>query len=303
MSTVDYDGLFRQLEGANISCKRNEMLSTHTTFKIGGPAKIFCEPTSQEEIKTVLRFCGEYGARCYPLGKGSNMLFSDEGYDGVVLHITEDFAQIVVQGTRITAWAGAKLADVCIAAADHGLGGMAWAYGIPGCVGGAVYMNAGAYLGEIKDVLESVSFLSKDGVLHTEPASALALGYRTSLFETSGAVILSATFCLSEESAEEVRKWMNHYAHCRADKQPLDMPSAGSTFKRPAGAFAGALIEQCGLRGFAVGGAAISQKHCGFVVNLGNATCEDVLNLTNRVCEVVLQETGFTLEKEIRVVK
>ncbi|MEG1074929.1 MAG: UDP-N-acetylmuramate dehydrogenase, partial [Ruthenibacterium sp.] len=174
---------------------------------------------------------------------------------------------------------------------------------IPGCVGGAVYMNAGAYSGEMKDVLESVTILDETGEKHILQAQALCLGYRTSMFEHTKDCLLSATFRLQPESSAKIKGEMDEYARRRAEKQPLDMPSAGSTFKRPVGAYAGALIEQCGLRGYAVGGAAISTKHCGFVVNTGGATCADVLNLTDTVCKKVTEETGYRLEKEIRVVK
>ena len=201
-----------------------------------------------------------------------------------------------------TAWSSA-LAKVCIAAANEGLSGLEFAYGIPGCVGGAVYMNAGAYGGEIKDVLACATFLDETGAERTLQAGELQLGYRTSVFEREPWCILSATFTLREDDTGPIRERMADYARRRMEKQPLDMPSAGSTFKRPEGAYAGALIDQCGLRGYAIGGAQVSQKHCGFIVNTGNATCADVLCLADTVCKIVTDETGFRLEKEVRVVK
>ena len=192
---------------------------------------------------------------------------------------------------------------MCIAAAYEGLSGLEFAYGIPGCVGGAVYMNAGAYGGEIKDVLACATFLDETGAERTLQAGELQLGYRTSVFEREPWCILSATFTLREDDTGPIRERMADYARRRMEKQPLDMPSAGSTFKRPEGAYAGALIDQCGLRGYAIGGAQVSQKHCGFIVNTGNATCADVLCLADTVCKIVTDETGFRLEKEVRVVK
>lgn len=300
---TDWSSVAAALREQDIECVQDELLSRHTTFKIGGCAKLFCAPRTWQELKTVLSVCRECSARFYLLGKGSNMLFSDDGFDGAVVHIGEVLGGISVDGTRVTAQAGTPLAKVCVAAAQRRLAGLEFAYGIPGNVGGAVYMNAGAYGGEMKDVLESVTFLDETGHEQTLPVAQLNLAYRTSVFESKPWCILSAVFRLQEGEQSNIEALMQDYAARRADKQPLDMPSAGSTFKRPVGAFAGALIDQCGLRGFAIGGAAVSQKHCGFVVNTGNATCADVLALTDEVCRVVTEKTGFVLEKEIRVVK
>ena len=255
---------FRQ---ASIPCAAREPLSRHTSFQIGGPAALFCEPQNKRQLARAVAVCRQAGVRYYLLGKGTNILFADEGFDGVVIHIGEVLGNIECNGLSVTAQAGAALSKVCIAAANEGLSGLEFAYGIPGCVGGAVYMNAGAYGGEIKDVLAC------------------------------------ATFTLREDDTGPIRERMADYARRRMEKQPLDMPSAGSTFKRPEGAYAGALIDQCGLRGYAIGGAQVSQKHCGFIVNTGNATCADVLCLADTVCKIVTDETGFRLEKEVRVVK
>ena len=282
---------------------QNELLSKHTSFKIGGAAKIFCTPQNIAQLCAVLRACQKNNTRVYFLGNGSNILFADEGFDGVVVHIAQGFDEICVENNLVTAGAGTPLSKTCLAAAGAGLSGLEFAYGIPGCIGGAVYMNAGAYGGEIKDCLHSVSFLDENCEIQTWNASELAMGYRTSIFEAKPWCILSASFALTNDDECEIRARMDDFARRRAEKQPLDKPSAGSTFKRPQGAFAGALIDQCGLRGYAVGGAAISEKHCGFVINQNNATCADVLQLADEVCAKVTKETGYTLEKEIRVVK
>ncbi|MEG1269717.1 MAG: UDP-N-acetylmuramate dehydrogenase [Ruthenibacterium sp.] len=297
------ESLISFLRRQEIPFLENELLAKHSTFKIGGPARFFCTPNSEQQLSALIKACNVQKLRYYFLGKGSNILFADEGYEGVVIHLNTAFSTIEVLQTRLTAGAGASLAQVCNAAMQAGLSGLSFAFGIPGCVGGAVYMNAGAYGGEMKDVLESVTILDETGEKRILQAQELCLGYRTSMFEHTKDCLLSATFRLQPESSAKIKGEMDEYARRRAEKQPLDMPSAGSTFKRPVGAYAGALIEQCGLRGYAVGGAAISTKHCGFVVNTGGATCADVLNLTDTVCKKVTEETGYRLEKEIRVVK
>ena len=293
----------RRLENTGIAFLQHEPLAPHTTFKIGGPARWFCEPDSEVKLREVLQICRENNIRFYLLGKGSNILFADEGFDGAVIHIGAAMADIRVEGNRICAQAGAKLADVCRTAADAGLSGLEFAYGIPGSIGGAVYMNAGAYGGEMRDVLESASFIAADGCVGLVPAEEMELGYRTSVFSRRSGCIVSAVLHLQKGTPEDIRAQMAEFSRRRAEKQPLNFPSAGSTFKRPEGAFAGALIEQCGLRGYSVGGAAVSEKHCGFVINKGGATCRDVLELTDRIAEIVKEKTGFTLEKEIRVVR
>ncbi|MEG2842214.1 MAG: UDP-N-acetylmuramate dehydrogenase [Ruthenibacterium sp.] len=278
------ESLISFLRRQEIPFLENELLAKHSTFKIGGPARFFCTPNSEQQLSALIKACNVQKLRYYFLGKGSNILFADEGYEGVVIHLNTAFSTIEVLQTRLTAGAGASLAQVCNAAMQAGLSGLSFAFGIPGCVGGAVYMNAGAYGGEMKDVLESVTILDETGEKRILQAQELCLGYRTSMFEHTKDCLLSATFRLQPESSAKIKGEMDEYARRRAEKQPLDMPSAGSTFKRPVGAYAGALIEQCGLRGYAVGGA-------------------DVLNLTDTVCKKVTEETGYRLEKEIRVVK
>ncbi len=291
------------LAAAGVSYKENEPLAAHCTFKIGGPAAVFAEPASEGQLCRAVALCRELGLPYYILGNGSNILFGDKGFGGAVICLSGMKEEIVREGDTLRAGAGAPLGALCRAALDAGLTGLEFAYGIPGTVGGAVYMNAGAYGGEIKDVLVSVRWLTAAGDIAETPAAALDLGYRHSAFEENGGCILSAAFRLAPGDPEAIRGRMAELLARRRDKQPLDMPSAGSTFKRPAGAFAGALIEQCGLRGHAHGGACISEKHCGFVVNHGGATCADVLALCEEVRAVVEARTGYLLEKEIRVVE
>ena len=301
--------LKQQLREAGIRFKENEPLSAHCTFKIGGPADVFLQPCDEAQLCTAVRLCKEAGIRYYLLGNGSNILFEDAGFRGAVIDVTTEDAGMdptlcrSADGDSLTVCAGMKLADLCRFAQKHGYTGLEFAYGIPGTVGGAVYMNAGAYGGEIKDVLERVSYLNTEGEIVEADAAELDLSYRHSVFEENGGCILRADFRLQKSDPEVIKARMNELMAKRIEKQPLDKPSAGSTFKRPVGAFAAALIDQCGLRGYRHGGAAVSDKHCGFVVNLGGATCADVLALCDEVCAIVKEKTGFALEKEIRVVK
>ena len=280
MQQQTIETLRQALQESALPFAQQEPLASHTTFQIGGPAVFWCTPKTVDQLRRTLALCRENGVRTYLLGNGSNTLFADEGY------------------------AGLTLGRLCAAAQQQGLAGLAFACGIPGTIGGAVYMNAGAYGGEMKDVLESVTFLDSDLTERTLPAAELALGYRTSLFEQHPDwCVLSATVRLQPGDSAAILAEMQDYLQRRKDKQPIEWPSAGSTFKRPQGAFAGKLIEDCGLRGFTVGGAQISEKHCGFVINRGGATCADVVSLTDQVKAIVLQKTGYTLEREIRVVK
>ena len=300
--------LKQQLHTAGISFMENEPLAAHCTFRIGGPADVFVQPETEEQLCRAIALCRECGVKYYLLGNGSNILFEDAGYRGTVIDTTAmqqeiSFAEAPDGAASITVGAGTKLSALCKAALEKGLTGLEFAYGIPGTVGGAVYMNAGAYGGEVKDVLSTVTYLTREGTVVTEEAADLDLSYRHSSFEENGGCILSAVFRLNPGDPAAIRARMDELMQKRIDKQPLDKPSAGSTFKRPAGAFAAALIDQCGLRGYRHGGAAVSEKHCGFVVNLGGATCADVLALCDEVRAIVKEKTGFDLEKEIRVVK
>lgn len=295
--------LKQKLEEAAIPYSCGEPLARHTSFQIGGPAALFCMPHTAQQLVQAIRLCREEGVRTYILGNGSNLLFSDHGFDGVVVSTRSLEPEIRVEGDRIIAGAGVSLKQVCEEAACHSLTGLEFAYGIPGSLGGAVYMNAGAYGGETRDVLLEVEFLDEAGQIRSLPVSQLELGYRTSIFARTGWCVLRATLQLHPGDSVQIQQKMDDLMNRRRQKQPLEYPSAGSAFKRPEGAFAGSLIEQCGLRGFRVGDAAISEKHCGFIVNLGHASCADVLELARQVSERVQRETGFVLEKEIRVVE
>ena len=298
-----HQNLTARLQAAGIAYKEQEPLAAHTTFKIGGPAAVFVQPADEAQLCQAVRLCRELAVPCYLLGNGSNILFGDRGYAGAVVSLAGMKREVRREGDTLTAPAGMPLSVLCTAALRAGLTGLEFAYGIPGTVGGAVYMNAGAYGGEMKDVLASVRYLTAEGQIVEAPAAELDLGYRHSVFESNGGCILSAAVRLAPGDPEAIAARMDDLMGRRRDKQPLDKPSAGSTFKRPVGAFAGALIEQCGLRGYRHGGAAISEKHCGFVVNLGGATCADVLALCAEVQKIVKDQTGFALEKEIRVVE
>ncbi|NLW78917.1 MAG: UDP-N-acetylmuramate dehydrogenase [Ruminococcaceae bacterium] len=289
------------LAAANIELLTDEPMSRHTTFKIGGPADIVCFPHSPEQFLHALAIAEAHRLPRFFLGRGSNVLFGDAGYRGLVICL-ERMNHITVAGTRIHAGAGAELLAVCHAARDAALAGLEFACGIPGSVGGAVYMNAGAFDGEVNLVLEHVRYVNEMREIITAPACQLALSYRASIFQHRPWCVLEATFRLERGDRDAIAARMDAIMQKRSDKQPLDKPSAGSAFKRPAGAFASALIDETGLRGYRVGGAAISEKHCGFIVNLGGATCADVLALADQVAEKVYGHTGYRLEKEFRVV-
>lgn len=301
---TETEKLKQALDAAGVAWRGGEPLAAHCTFRIGGPAAVFVQPASHGQICKAILLCRETGVRYFLLGNGSNVLFSDAGFSGAVIDLSQSAgeAELLPDG-RVCAGAGLMLSRLCTAARDAGLSGLEFAYGIPGTVGGAVYMNAGAYGGEIKDVLTRVEVLTADGRVETREASQLELSYRHSVFEHSGECILRAYFQLHPADPAAIHAAMEELMGRRRAKQPLEYPSAGSTFKRPAGAFAGALIEQCGLRGFRVGGAAVSEKHCGFVVNLGGASCADVLELCGTVSRIVYEKTGYRLEKEVRVVE
>ena len=287
------------LNEKNIAYIENEPMSAHTTFKIGGPADIMITVNTIDELQTALSACKASGIPMMILGNGSNLLVSDDGIEGAVIALDGDFKEITVDGDVITSGAGAKLSRLCTVALENSLSGLEFAYGIPGSVGGAMYMNAGAYGGEMKDVALSVTALSPDGEIREVPADALQLGYRTSVFKTNGDIILFSKYQLHNGDKDAIKAQMDDVMNRRKSKQPLEFPSAGSVFKRPEGAFAGTLIEQCGLKGKTVGGAQVSEKHAGFIINVGGATCDDVMNLVKLVQDTVKSETGYYLEREI----
>lgn len=277
-----------------------EAMSQHTTFKIGGPADYFLMPDKGEDVGRVIKICKEKEIPYFILGNGSNLLVGDGGYRGAVIQIYRNMSSVTVEGNEITAQAGALLSAVAAAAKNASLTGFEFAGGIPGTIGGAVVMNAGAYGGEMKDVLTEVTVMNAEGDIFTLPTEELELGYRTSIIKTAGYIVLEAKIRLKEGDPEVIRETMKDLTIRRTTKQPLEYPSAGSTFKRPEGYFAGKLIMDSGLRGYQVGGAQVSEKHCGFVINTGNATAKDVTTLMSDVQRIVLEKFGVKLEPEVK---
>ena len=277
-----------------------EAMSRHTTFKIGGPADYFLMPDKGTDVGRIVKICKESGIPYFILGNGSNLLVGDGGYRGAVIQIYKNMSSVTVEGTEIIAQAGALLSSVAAAAKNASLTGFEFAGGIPGTMGGAVVMNAGAYGGEMKDVLTEVTVMDDEGEIITLPADKLELGYRTSIIKTAGYIVLEAKLQLKEGDPEVIRETMKDLTIRRTTKQPLEYPSAGSTFKRPEGYFAGKLIMDSGLAGYQVGGAQVSEKLCGFVINAGGATARDVRTLMDDVRDVVYKKYGVTLEPEVK---
>lgn len=277
-----------------------EPMKKHTTFRVGGPADYFLCPVSVEEVTGILHICREEGLPYFILGNGSNLLVSDQGFHGVVIQIYKNMNSVSIAGNQVTAQAGALLSTVAKKAAEAGLTGMEFASGIPGTLGGAAVMNAGAYGGEMKDILESVTILTTEGEIRKLEASELQLGYRTSVIKEKGYLVLEAVLSLEHGEKESIQSRMNELKEQRVTKQPLEYASAGSTFKRPEGYFAGKLIEDAGLRGYRVGGAQVSEKHCGFVINTGEATAADVAQLIRDVQNQVYEKFQVKLEPEVK---
>ncbi len=282
----------------------DEPMKNHTSFKIGGPAAALCAPKNRRQLLELVGFVQREGVDSWYIGNGSNLLVSDEGLNGVAILLDSGFdGEIELDGTVLLSPAGKKLSAVCAAACAAGLTGLEFAYGIPGSVGGAVYMNAGAYGGEMKDRLLWVEYLAPTGEIVRLEQEQMGLSYRHSCFMEEGmqgSCIVRAAFGLQRGEKAAIQSEMDRILNQRRQKQPLEYPSAGSTFKRPQGAFAAQLIDQCGLKGFTVGGAQVSEKHAGFVINTGKATCADVLELTRQVRECVQEKTGYLLELEVR---
>lgn len=289
-------------EWPQIKLGTNEPMSQHTTFKIGGTADVFIKPSSTAEVSCVLKLVNKYDLPLTIVGNGSNMLVLDKGIRGVVLNFAENMSSIKAEENRIIASAGALLKDVANFAAEKSLTGMEFACGIPGSIGGAVFMNAGAYGGEMKNVVDVVRTINGLGELKTYMHDELRLGYRHSIFQENGEVICEVELALTAGSKAEIKNKIADYTDRRESKQPLEMPSAGSTFKRPEGYFAGTLIEQTGLKGLTVGGAQVSTKHAGFVVNIGSATAADVINLIHEVQRRVKAAHGVDLQPEVRLI-
>ena len=280
--------------------KKDEPMKSHTTFRVGGPAAYFVTPQTAEEVAKVIEACIQENVPYYIVGNGSNLLVSDKGYEGVIIQIYKQMNQIEVEGTQIRAQAGALLSMIAKRALDAELTGFEFAAGIPGTLGGACVMNAGAYGGEMKDVLQSVTVLTDKGEVKVLAKEELELGYRTSVIAKKGYIVLEAVIELQKGEKEAIQTVMDELKEKRVTKQPLEYPSAGSTFKRPEGYFAGKLIQDAGLRGFQVGGAQVSEKHCGFVINKDQATASDVMNLMNQVSDKVYEAFGVRLEPEVK---
>lgn len=278
----------------------NAPMSRYTTFRVGGPADVLFFPASVEELQEALAAAKAKGIPVCLIGNGSNLIVRDGGIRGLVIALGEPFSELRVEGAQVWAQAGARLSAVAAAAQRAGLAGLEFASGIPGTLGGGCAMNAGAYGGELKDVLVWADVLL-DGELHRLSRDEMEMGYRSTLPLRRGAIVLAACFELRQDDPEAIQERMRDLANRRREKQPLNLPSAGSTFKRPEGHFAGALIEQCGLKGCTIGGAQVSEKHAGFIVNVGDATAADILNLIEHVQRVVRAQTGVHLETEVRV--
>lgn len=295
---MQLDNLIERLNDYKTEYIQNEPMSRHTTFKIGGNCDVFIKVKNITELKNVILSAAEFSVPYFVVGKGSNLLVSDLGIEGAVISL-DGLNTVTVNGDTLICGAGASLRSVCVAAQKASLSGLEFAYGIPGTVGGALYMNAGAYGGEMSQVTVSATALNEKGELVELALPDMQLGYRTSAFKNSGLIIVSVTLKLTVGNAEQIKAEMNDFYSRRRDKQPLEYASAGSTFKRPEGYFAGALIEKNNLKGFSIGDAQVSEKHAGFVINRGNATCKDVLSLINKVQKAVKDSDGVNLETEV----
>ena len=292
------EALANFLESENIEYRLNEPMRAHTTFKIGGEADIFIIPASPAALISAVKKCAELEIPYFILGNGSNLLVSDGGIEGAVISLA-GINGISSDGEKITCGAGAMLSSVCLKALSLSLTGIEFAYGIPGTAGGALYMNAGAYGGQMADVIESAECLTASGEIKTLKKEDMRLGYRSSVFKKGGLIIISLTLALKKGDKAEIKAEMDDLLNRRKQKQPLEYPSAGSTFKRPEGYFAGALIEKNGLKGLTVGGAQVSEKHAGFVINRGGATAADVKALIGKIQKTVFENDGVMLEPEV----
>ena len=278
-------------------------LREYITFRFGGTCRALISVNSAVSAARLLKYLRENSIKFGILGRGSNVIVPDSGFDGIILLFGSDFARITTKGTEMHCQAGALLASACVHAQQSGLTGMENLFGIPGTVGGALYMNAGAYGSEIKDIIVSAEYIDLDGEIKTIDRNEMDLSYRHSVFSDSGKVITSVTLKLAEGDPDAIKQAMNECMAKRSSKQPLEYPSAGSTFKRPEGSYASLLIDQCGLKGLSCGGAMVSEKHSGFVINKGYATCADVLELCDQIKTIVKEKTGYSLELEPVILK
>ena len=299
---MDYSRLISTCRKNDIPCEENAVLAPYTSMKIGGACDLLIKTSDERQLLTVLKACQSGKFPYFILGRGSNLLVSSRGWRGVVILLSAAKPQITVSGNTLTAWAGMPLYSLCAAALDNSLTGLEFAYGIPGSLGGALYMNAGAYGGEMRDVVKSCRYI-RGGEICEMSAEEMQLSYRHSVFCGSDMVITSVTLELQPGDRSAIKSRMDELMQRRLDKQPLNYPSCGSTFKRPEGYFAAALIEECGLKGYTVGGAQVSEKHSGFVVNCGGATFEDVMAVVDEVKRVVLEKKGVALECEMLILQ
>lgn len=299
---MDFETLAIELQSTfpNLKILLHEPMKQHCTFRIGGAADIFVEPADSFELSELCAFLWENKVKPTIIGKGSNLLVSDEGVRGVVIHLGDGLSNVWVEDDCMYAESGVTLAHLAVVAKEHGLSGLEFAHGIPGTLGGAVYMNAGAYGGEMKDVITEVRYMNLQGF--TGETEDLGFGYRKSVFTDSENIIVGAWLKLKKDSPETIHQRMMELWEKRSGSQPLDKPSAGSTFKRPVGGFAAAMIDEAGLKGFSIGGAQVSEKHAGFVINTGNATCADVKALIAHIQSVVQEQTGKKLEPEVKFI-
>jgi len=291
---------FEKLRKISKTAVENESMKKHTSFKIGGDADFMVFPENAEEIKAVIRLCNENSVPYMIMGNGSNMLVSDKGIEGVVIKISTQMSKLEITEEMVYAEAGVLLSTLAKRVMEESLSGLEFASGIPGTLGGAVVMNAGAYGGEMKDVIEAIGYIDVHGTVHEMSRDEARLGYRTSVFSDSDDIVLYCKMKLKKGDKQEIADLMNDLNNRRKEKQPLHLPSAGSTFKRPEGYFAGKLIEDSGLKGYTIGGASVSEKHSGFVVNIDNATAEEVKNLICHVQDTVFEKFGVRLETEVK---
>lgn len=280
----------------------DEPMKNHTTFQIGGNADVFFKPKTEEELKRVLQICKQNNVNIFVKGNGSNLLIREKGIRGVVIEFMENFNKIEVDGNFVIAQSGASLSEVSKFSFEQSLTGMEQVSGIPASVGGAMRMNAGAYGTEMKDIVDSVRVMDLSGEVYEFKNSEMKFGYRSSIVEEKNLIVLSAKFKLSKGNKEDILAAFRDYDYRRSSKQPLESPSAGSTFKRPEGYYASALIEEAGLKGFSNGAAQVSQKHSGFIINTGKATCEEVLGLIEKVQKIVYEKYSVNLETEVKIV-
>lgn len=297
---MDTASLYKLAEKLDCDVRKNEPMSRHTTFRIGGNADIYIKVGTVSKLSKLLAECAKSDIDYIVIGNGSNLLVSDQGLDKAVLRLDGELRQIaLLDENTIYCGAGASLAALCKFALSNGLSGLEFAWGIPGTVGGAVFMNAGAYGGEMKDVVYSVSHISRSGEIGRTDRENLGFDYRTSVYRSNDCIITGVTLKLKKAEKSEIQALMDDYLNRRSSKQPLEFPSAGSVFKRPEGAFAGALIEQCGLKGKTIGGAKVSEKHAGFIINVSDAKADDVKSLIEEIRTTVKAETGYDLECEL----